>query len=131
MSDYKIIADLANRGNLPSQFALGALYYFGHGVEQDFECAFDWFQKAAMSGFCTAQYALGLMYREGRGADQNKELAVHWIRQAAEKCLPEAQGEILQINSNVDPMDPVSGDASDWLSLAFKKAYDFVFYNFG
>ena len=58
---------LAERGNEAAQANLGAMYYLGHGVGQNYQEAAQWFQSAARQGNAKAQFNLGGMYSEGKG----------------------------------------------------------------
>ena len=75
---------LANQGNRDAQFAMGVLYYEGHGVNKNLDEALAWFRKAADSEHPTAMFNLGVAYWEGRGLSQNYAQAVDWWERAAE-----------------------------------------------
>ena len=46
---------LAERGDADAQRWLGAMYYQGEGVQQDYEKAAHWFRKAAEQGHARSQ----------------------------------------------------------------------------
>ena len=75
---------LANQGNRDAQFAMGVLYYEGHGVNKNLDEALAWFRKAADSEHPTAMFNLGVAYWEGRGLSQSFAQAVDWWERAAE-----------------------------------------------
>ena len=56
------ILELANEGDACAQNNLGAMYYYGHGVEQSYEKAAEWYQKAADQGFELAIEHLDTLY---------------------------------------------------------------------
>lgn len=85
------ILELANEGDACAQNNLGAMYYYGHGVEQSYEKALEWLQKAAEQGFARAQYSLGCMYDKGTGVEQSDEKTAEWVLKAAEQGLARAQ----------------------------------------
>jgi len=62
---------LAEQGNASAQYNLGAMYYNGQGVPQNYQEAVKWFRKAAEQGFAEAQFSLGLRYFDGQGVTQN------------------------------------------------------------
>lgn len=62
---------------------LGDVYYFGNGVERDYNKAFDIYEQAAMQGDMDAQYRLGDMYFNGEGVEQNYEKAFEWYKKSA------------------------------------------------
>jgi len=57
----------------------------GEQIDNDYENAFQWFQKAAAQGEASAQFRLGTMYEEGRATPQNYHGAMLWYRKAAEQ----------------------------------------------
>ena len=61
-------------------------YYFGLGVEQDYECAVEYYLEAAEQGNAEAQYCLGELYYYGnRGVKQDYTQAIDWLQKAAEQ----------------------------------------------
>ena len=83
-------ARLPEQGFAPAEFNLGAMYYYGQGVQQDFAEAQKWTRKAAEQGMPTAQNYLGLMYVDGPSKDYAE--AVTWFRRAADQG--DADGEL-------------------------------------
>ncbi len=75
----------AQAGNVRAQFYLANRYKLGQGVQQDYEQAFNWFQKAALQGAAPAQLNLGQMYAEGKGVDANMDQAKLWLGKAAKQ----------------------------------------------
>ena len=73
--------------NAMAQNNLGAMYFNGHGVSQNYKLAFMWYTAAAEQGYAVAQYNLGGMYRRGK----NYEQAVKWYAAAAEQEVESAQ----------------------------------------
>ena len=58
---------------------LGHCYRFGNGVEQNFDTALEWYEKAAAKGHAGAQYGIGIVnYKKER-----YEEAVTWFTKAA------------------------------------------------
>lgn len=62
---------LANQGNATAQNNLGAMYYRGIYVEQDYKKAFEWFEKSANWGYAKAQNNLAILYKLGHGTQQD------------------------------------------------------------
>src|SRR5437016_1977 len=52
----------AEHGDRDAQYYIGAAYYYGRGVPQDYGESIRWFQKSAEQGTADAQYALGYSY---------------------------------------------------------------------
>src|SRR5450759_3784846 len=59
-------------------FALGVMYYAGHGVPQAMKMS--WYRLAADQGNATGQASLGAMYANGQGVPQNYTEAMKWYR---------------------------------------------------
>ena len=85
------ILELANEGDASAQCNLGLMYKNGLGVEQSYEEAVEWFQKAAEQGNANAQYHLGDMYQNGTGVEESDEEAAEWYLKAAKRGLASAQ----------------------------------------
>ncbi len=109
---------LAEQGSANAQFALGALYYDGKGVFQDYREAGRWHRKAAEQGLASAQYVLGIMYRHGEGFPKDFAKAARWHREAAEQGHAEAQLSlgILYHNGRGVPLD--LDEAMRWYNRA-------------
>lgn len=52
-------------------YNLGRCYYFGHGFEQNYTKAFEYFKKAAEDGYPQAQNNVGMCYYHGTGVVRN------------------------------------------------------------
>ena len=63
---------------------LGECYQYGYGVEQDYQQAINWYQKAAEKGNGWAQDMLGSFYEYGKGVDKDVNLALSWYQKAAD-----------------------------------------------
>jgi TPR repeat protein len=74
----------AEQGDAEAQFSLGVMYFIGDGVEQSYEEAAKWYEKAADQGVRKAQSSLGTMYYAGDGVEQSYEEASKWYEKAAE-----------------------------------------------
>jgi TPR repeat protein len=74
---------LADQGDYMAQTNLGAMYYYGQGVPQDYAEAMRWFRKAADLGFDEAQNNIGSMYANGQGAPRDYVQAYMWWSLAA------------------------------------------------
>ena len=95
VSDFKVIRKKRNdvlnkllisaKEDPVSQFQLGAKYYIGDGVEQNYEEAAKWFMMAAKQGYSQAQYNLAVMYEDGEGVKENIDEALKWYKKSAEQ----------------------------------------------
>ena len=67
------------KGNDDAMLNLGALYYHGHGCEQDFTKAFYYYKMASQCGNQQAQENLGYCYYYGRSVRVDYEKAFHYF----------------------------------------------------
>ena len=72
----------AEQGDPDGIYNLGYSYYYGEGVEQDYEKAWDLFQQAAELGQPSAIFSLGECYYEGNAVEKNLEEAAVWYQKA-------------------------------------------------
>ncbi len=96
-----------------AQYNLGLMYEEGWGVEKDDVQAFEWFERAALTGFAPAMAAVGMMYADGRG-DQDVDYgrAYVWFKLA----LKQNQG-YLNVSQTKHNMEASRNKMSrrDWL----------------
>lgn len=77
----------AKSGNKEAQNDLGG-YYFEN---QEYDEAFEWFQKSAEQDFITAYFNLGRCYLNGYGVEQDVGQAISNYKTAAEKGMSDAE----------------------------------------
>ena len=90
-TDIQILRAQSDEGNAEAKFFLGALYYSGQGVEQDFSEAVKLFKESSNSGYTSATYNLGVIYAKGRGVDVDEDKAIKFYEKAAIGGLDRAQ----------------------------------------
>jgi TPR repeat protein len=74
----------AARGDVMSEYTLGAIYYEGHrGVQRDYVEAVKWYKRAASRGYLLAQTFLGDMYANGHGVPKDFVRAHMWFNLAS------------------------------------------------
>lgn len=95
--DSQLNIALAERNDAYSQALLGDRFYYGNGVEQSYQKAAVWFEKAAQQGEPMSQYNLAGCYETGRGVNKNKEKALDWYRKAAMQGFREAKRAVRRI----------------------------------
>jgi len=69
----------AEGGDVVAQYFLGEMYLHGKGVDQDFEQAAAWYERAALSGHSEAQAALGSLEMLGLGVPQHRTSGYFWL----------------------------------------------------
>ena len=72
-TDIRILKAQSDEGNAEAKFFLGALYYTGKAVEQDFSEAIKLFEESSNSGYTSATYNLGVVYAKGIKSTNSKE----------------------------------------------------------
>ncbi len=93
--DYHTALDqllpLAKQGDPRAQRVVGAMYADGLGVDEDYDAAAQWYQRAADQGYAPAMADLGDLYFYGNGVEQDQATAVKWYRRGAERGDPAAE----------------------------------------
>ena len=85
---------LAEQGNAEAQYKLGLMYDMGKDVDQDYQKAFEWYEKSANQGFASSQSKLGSMYRYGKEVEVNHAKANEWYWKAFEQENEEAHYQL-------------------------------------
>ena len=91
LSAFDRLRIAAEAGDVKAQFELGECYYFGTGVDVNFNNAVFWFQKAANQGNYDALTDLGYCYIMGKGIAIDKVKGIKCLTEAAEHGHSEAQ----------------------------------------
>lgn len=93
--DYKRAAELfklsADQGYADAQNALGLMYYYGQGVEENNVKAAESYEKAAAQGNKYAQYNLAEMYVDELGVKQDYKVAAELYQKAVDQEYAPAQ----------------------------------------
>ncbi|WP_025898782.1 tetratricopeptide repeat protein [Sneathiella glossodoripedis] len=75
----------------PTMFLIGYIYENGLGLEgKDQKTAFEWYLRAANSGYSFAQYKIGEAYYFGHVYEVNHTFAESWLKLAADKEVADA-----------------------------------------
>ena len=82
--EYFIKALDIDKNNASAQFNIGQAYYYGEGVQQDYQKAFAWYTKATKQDYTLAQIQLAEMYFSGKGANRDVAKAIEIIKPLAE-----------------------------------------------
>jgi TPR repeat protein len=85
ITEIERLRPLAIQGDQNAQYELGALYYSGNEVKQDYSQAALWYRRAAEQGNVDAQFSLGNMFLMGEGIAQDDSQATHWYALAAKQ----------------------------------------------
>lgn len=75
------------KGNKHAAFNLANLYFYGDGVEVDYDKCMECLTYAANEGLADAMYNLAIMYYNGYGVEANEDIANEWYEKAVEAGL--------------------------------------------
>ena len=76
------------------------MYFYGHGVQQNYTEAIKLFKISASDGYAVAQYTLGLCYENGIELVQDSKEAYKWYRLATERGNKEAYEKMKFLPNN-------------------------------
>lgn len=87
-NDYLCAVDiwfpLAKSGNTQAQFSIGQMYWYGQGVERNYQAALAWYEEAADLGDETAQLAMAQAYTDGIALQPSPKKTFYWYKKAAQ-----------------------------------------------
>jgi TPR repeat protein len=112
----------AEKGDASAQYDLGAMYFHGPSVPQNYAEAVRWYRKSGEQGDARAQSSLGLIYQDGRGVPQDYAEAVRWYRRAAEQGITDAQYNLGSSYANGQGVPQDYVEAHMWFNLAASRA---------
>ncbi len=81
---FKLIEKVAETGNANAEYKLALMYWYGKGVNVDYEKAFYWCKRAAHQDHMKAAYALSKMFQSDNLIEKDNQEAYYWFRRAAE-----------------------------------------------
>jgi TPR repeat protein len=89
----------AEDGWVPGYIGLGRIHYYGLGIEQDLERAFDYFSKIDKAGVVSpiADYYIGQMYFLGEFVSKDNERAKFFFRRSADNGYLWAKARLAEI----------------------------------
>ncbi len=110
--------DLAQHGHAGAEFMLGAMYFYGKGVQRNDAIAAIWFHKAAIKGNPSGQLAFGSLHIRGLGVRQDLVKAYGWLTVAANHAIPGLQQQAISLRDEAARlMEPSEiSDAQRWAS---------------
>jgi TPR repeat protein len=104
----------AAQGNHQAEHELGAIYYFGTGVQRSHPEAVHWYQKAVDGGFALSQFALGQILTTGKGLPKNTTEGARLLTLSAEQGYPEAQCALAQCYEQGEGVEPSLDKSLFW-----------------
>ena len=79
------------------QYRIGKMFCYGRGTEQDYEKAFEWFQRSAKQKNKFAQFSLANLYYYGSGVEKDLSQAFLWYQRSSSQGQPYAAYSIAQM----------------------------------
>ena len=79
------------------QYRIGKMFCYGLGTEQDYEKAFEWFERSAKQKNKFAQFSLANLYYYGSGEEKDLSQAFLWYQRASSQGQPYAAYSIAQM----------------------------------
>ena len=109
--------ELAEKGDVDAQVALGVMYEEGKGVPQDYAEAAKWYRLAARQGDARAPFSLGMIYEFGKGVAQDLISAHMWFNIAAASGDSGAEGDRDSLEPEMTTADIAKAEmlAREWM----------------
>ena len=104
-----------------AMYLLGTLFDQGVGVSQNYEKAFDWYERAAARGHAEAMNCLGVFYTLGDGVPKNYAEALTWYGEAVKHGSVSAMNNIATLYYHGLGVERSYEQAAAWLQLAANK----------
>ena len=79
------------------QYRIGKMFCYGLGTEQDYQKAFEWFERSAKQKNKFAQFSLANLYYYGSGIEKDLSQAFLWYQRASSQGQPYAAYYIAQM----------------------------------
>ena len=79
------------------QYRIGKMFCYGLGTEQDYEKAFEWFERSAKQKNKFAQFSLANLYYYGSGVKKDLSQAFLWYQRSSSQDQPYAAYSIAQM----------------------------------
>ena len=79
------------------QYRIGKMFCYGLGTEQDYEKAFEWFERSAKQKNKFAQFSLANLYYYGSGVEKDLSQAFLWYQKSSSQGQPYAAYSIAQM----------------------------------
>ena len=81
------------------QYRIGKMFCYGLGTEQDYEKAFEWFERSAKQKNKFAQFSLANLYYYGSGIEKDLSQAFLWYQKSSSQGQPYASYAVAQMYS--------------------------------
>lgn len=79
------LMELISYDNCDAMYELSIRFYYGNGVEKNYEKSFEYMLKAAKLGKAEAQFWVGYKYFHEEGTQSNDKEMIQWLNKAVEQ----------------------------------------------
>ncbi|MEM7196541.1 MAG: SH3 domain-containing protein [Pseudomonadota bacterium] len=110
--------DIAERGDVNAQYALGVMNLRDESSDASDEDAYRWFKMAAEQGHATAMFNVGVAYWEGTGTEIDRQTALGWWEKAARQGESGAQFNLGLAYYIGEEREADLETAAKWIGLA-------------
>lgn len=121
----------ALKGEAVAQYFVGCCYWYGDGVQTDFNEALKWYHLSAEQGFDKAQLVLGGRYQLGQFVEKNDQIAFGWYKKAAEQGHSCAQNNVGDFYEKGQGVEKDYQQAKEWYLKAAKQQCEIACFNLG
>lgn len=80
-----------------TEYRIGKMLAAGHGTEQDYQKAAEWFSVSSEKKYKYAQYSLGALYHRGQGVEQDFQAAFELYLKSTKQGFPYADFEVAKM----------------------------------
>ncbi|MBL0941383.1 MAG: SEL1-like repeat protein [Alphaproteobacteria bacterium] len=130
--NYKLFTETEEHQRSYAQATLGNMFRYGYGVEQNFQKAIEWYQKAVdQNNYYYANAMLGRMYKKGEGIPQDLSKAFALIHKAAEEKNSEGLYNLALMYRDGEGIGQDDQKAVEFLQLAAQRKLGPAMYTLG
>lgn len=121
----KIIFDRAiELGSSDAMFSLAELYYYGNGIDQDYEKSFELYSNPALDQHPEAQFSIGVQYDLGEGVAQSYEKSLEYFKKASALNHDPSTFNVGYMYENGEYVEKDLTEAKKWYQLSCDNGYE-------
>lgn len=122
---YHNYSSAAEAGNASAMLELGWMFQHGQFVQQSYERAAEWYQKAVNAGLKkSAGYLLANLYRNGNGVAMDLEKAFDLYLDSAMEVFPPAMFEVAEMYRLGNGVDRNQNESLGWYRHSARLGYE-------
>lgn len=101
-----------------AQHQVGNIYYYGNGVPQDYDKAFEWYAKAANQNYLDSKFSIAVMALKGEGFDKDEKVGFEIMENAASQGHADSQAMLGILYRNGKGVKRNDKKAVEWFQKA-------------